>query len=140
MSIIRELAHDSVKTDQKSLIAVRVSIFIAVVLIGFFLIVFSINDYGQVAYLTETTGGHSAELFATSPEDVAELKIDHRVKRLALIQREELEDTSLKRPQMEIDYLDAPMYEYKCVELASGKYPQNSDELLVSELFLISNK
>jgi putative ABC transport system permease protein len=139
MSIIRELAHDSVKTDQKSLIAVRVSIFIAVVLIGFFLIVFSINDYGQAAYLTETTGGHSAELFATSPEDVAELKIDHRVKRLALIQREELEDTSLKRPQMEIDYLDAPMYEYKCVELASGKYPQNSDELLVSELFLMEN-
>lgn len=79
MSIIRELAHDSVKTDQKSLIAVRVSIFIAVVLIGFFLIVFSINDYGQVAYLTETTGGHSAELFATSPEDVAELKIKNPV-------------------------------------------------------------
>lgn len=139
MSIIKELAHDSVKTDQKSSIAVRVSIFIAVVLIGFFLIIFSLNDYGQISYLTETTGGYSAELFAASPEDVSELKIDHRVKQLALIHREKLEDTSLKRPQVEINYLDAPLYNYKWVELVSGKYPQNSHELLVSELFLIEN-
>lgn len=139
MSIIRELARDSVKRDQKSSVAVRVSIFIAVVLIGFFLIVFSTNDYGQIAYLTDTTGGYSAKLLATNPEDMAKLKLDHRVKRLAVIQREELEDASLKRPQMEINYFDAHLYNYKYVELASGRYPENGHELLVSELFLIEN-
>jgi putative ABC transport system permease protein len=139
MSIIRELARDSVKKDRKSSIAVSVSIFIAVVLIGFFLIVFSLIDYGQVAYMTETTGGYSAMLLARSPEDMAELKVDHRVKRLAVIQREELEDTSLKRPKNEINYLDAHLYNYEWVELVSGRYPENSNELLVSELFLIEN-
>jgi putative ABC transport system permease protein len=140
MSIIRELAHDSVKTDRKSSTAVSVSIFIAVVLIGFFLIVFSVMDYDQVVYMTETTGGYSAMLFARSPEDMAELKIDHRVKSLAVIQRENLEDTSLKRPKIELNYLDAPLYEYeRWIELVSGRYPENSHELLVSELFLIEN-
>ncbi|HXL04637.1 MAG TPA: hypothetical protein PLH34_07540 [Bacillota bacterium] len=70
---------------------------------------------------------------------MAELKVDHRVKSLAVIQREELEDTSLKRPKIEINYLDAHLYDYKWVELVSGRYPENSHELLVSELFLIEN-
>jgi putative ABC transport system permease protein len=140
MSIIKELALDSVKKDRKSSIAVSVSIFIAVVLLGFFLIIFSVMDYDQIVYMTETTGGYSAMLFARSPEDMARLKIDHRVKSLAVIQRENLEDTSLKRPEIEINYLDAPLYEYKrWIELASGRYPENSHELLVSELFLIEN-
>ncbi len=139
MSIIRELALDSVKRDRKSSIAVSVSVFIAVVLLGFFLIVFSLIDHGQVAYMTETTGGYSAMLLARSPEDMAELKVDHRVKSLAVIQREGLEDTSLKRPKIEINYLDAHLYDYKWVELVSGRYPENSHELLVSELFLIEN-
>ena len=47
MSTIRELARDSVKIDRKGSFAVRVSIFIAVVLVGFFLIIFSLIDYGQ---------------------------------------------------------------------------------------------
>lgn len=139
MSIIRELALDSVKRDRKSSIAVSVSIFIAVVLLGFFLIIFSLIDHGQVDYMTETTGGYSAMLFGRSPEDMAELNVDHRVKSLAVIQKEELEDTSLKRPKIEINYLDAHLYDYKWVELVSGRYPENSHELLVSELFLIEN-
>jgi len=139
MSIIRELARDSVKTDRKASFAVSVSIFIAVVLVGFFLIIFSVIDYGQVEYMTETTGGYSAMLLATSPEDMAELKADHRVKSLAVIEREELEDASLKRPANEINYLDARLYDYKWVELVSGRYPENGHELLVSELFLIEN-
>jgi len=68
MSIIRELALDSVKRDRKSSIAVSVSVFIAVVLLGFFLIVFSLIDHGQVAYMTETTGGYSAMLLARAPK------------------------------------------------------------------------
>ncbi len=139
MSIIRELALDSVKRDRKSSIAVSVSIFIAVVLLGFFLIIFSLIDHGQVVYMTETTGGYSAMLFGRSPEDMAALKVDHRVKSLAVIEREELEDTPLKRPKIEINYLDAHLYDYKWVELVSGRYPENSHELLVSELFLIEN-
>jgi putative ABC transport system permease protein len=139
MNMIRELAGESIKSDRKSSIAVKVSIFIAVILIGFFLIVFSINDYEQAAYLTKTTGGHSAELLAIKPEAMAKLKMDHRVKRLAVIQREELEDTSLKHPQMVINYLDAYLYNYQWVELASGRYPETSGELLVSELFLKEN-
>ena len=58
MSIIRELARDSVKTDRKASFAVSVSIFIAVVLVGFFLIILSVINYGQVEYMTETTGGY----------------------------------------------------------------------------------
>ncbi len=139
MSIIRELARDSVKTDRKASFAVSVSIFIAVVLVGFFLIIFSLIDYGQVEYMTETTGGYSAMLLAISPEDMAELKADHRVRSLAVIEREELKDASLKRPQNEINYLDAHLYDYKWVELVSGRYPENAHELLVSELFLIEN-
>jgi putative ABC transport system permease protein len=139
MNIIRELARDSVKTDRKASFAVSVSIFIAVVLVGFFLIIFSLIDYGQVEYMTETTGGYSAMLLATSPEDMAELNADHRVKSLAVVQREELEDASLKRPANEINYLDARLYDYKWVELVSGRYPENGHELLVSELFLIEN-
>ena len=139
MSIIRELARDSVKTDRKASFAVSVSIFIAVVLVGFFLIIFSVIDYGQVEYMTETTGGYSAMLLATSPEDMAELKADYRVKSLAVIEREELEDASLKRPANEINYLDARLYDYEWVELVSGRYPENGHELLVSELFLIEN-
>jgi hypothetical protein len=96
MSIIRELARDSVKTDRKASFAVSVSIFIAVVLVGFFLIIFSVIDYGQVEYMTETTGGYSAMLLAISPEDMAELKADHRVRSLAVIEREELKDASSK--------------------------------------------
>ncbi|MDI9471312.1 MAG: FtsX-like permease family protein [Dethiobacteria bacterium] len=139
MSIIRELARDSVKTDRQGSFAVSVSIFIAVLLVGFFLIVFSLIDYGQVAYMTETTGGYSAELIARGAEDMAELKKDHRVKRLSIISREVLEDDSLNRPKNEINYLDAYLYDYKWVELVSGRYPENAGELLVSELFLIEN-
>jgi putative ABC transport system permease protein len=139
MSIIRELARDSVKADRQGSFAVSVSIFIAVVLVGFFLITFSVIDYGQVEYMTETTGGYSAMLVARSPKDMAELEVDHRVKSLAVIQREVLEDASLKRPKNEINYLDAHLYNYKWVELVSGRYPENSQELLVSELFLIEN-
>ena len=139
MSIIRELARDSVKTDRQGSFAVSVSIFFAVLLVGFFLIVFSLIDYGQVAYMTETTGGYSAELIARGAEDMAELKKDHRVKRLSIISREVLEDDSLNRPKSEINYLDAYLYDYKWVELVSGRYPENAGELLVSELFLIEN-
>ena len=104
MSIIRELARDSVKTDRQGSFAVSVSIFIAVLLVGFFLIVFSLIDYGQVAYMTETTGGYSAELIARGAEDMAELKKDHRVKRLSIISREatgrRFPESSQKRDQL----------------------------------------
>ena len=67
--------------------------------------------------MTETTGGYSAMLVARSPKDMAELEVDHRVKSLAVIQREVLEDASLNRPKNEINYLDAYLYDLSLIHI-----------------------
>lgn len=139
MKVIRELALDAVKKDPRSTISIRISVFIAVILLGSFLIITNNIDYEESVYIKENSADHSAQILCVSPEEINELQNDKRVKSLAVIEHVDLADASFKRPHNEINYFDARLYDYKLIKLRSGRYPEKANELVVSDLFLEEN-
>ena len=115
MKVIRELALDAVKKDPRSTISIRISVFIAVILLGSFLIITNNIDYEESVYIKENSADHSAQILCVSPEEINELQNDKRVKSLAVIERVDLADASFKRPHNEINYFDARLYDYKLI-------------------------
>jgi len=140
--IISELATSSVKNYRRSL-ATYYSILIAVIILGTLLFIYSELELSQWKYNREMFGDYHARLYSISEEEYKQLQINTDIKRLELTKIVFIENLPFQRQNVEL-YLQAPYLLDSCFgffksRLLEGSLPKQSNEILVSESFLLEN-
>lgn len=140
--IISELAKSSVKYRGRSS-AVYYSILVAVIILGTLLFIYSELELGQWKYHQEMFGDYHAALFNINEEEYKQLQENTNIKKLELSKIVLIEDLPFQRPNVEL-YLQTPYLLDSCFgsfesRLLEGTLPEQSNEILVSESFLLEN-
>ena len=134
MKIINDLADGAVKDNKKDSFAIKISILLAVILLGTVVFIVGSLKYGKYNYVRKTIGDYH----------VAITEVDEKLYD-KLINDTDIEKISFNKI-IETD-LNANIYEngkYSNLltgyEIKKGRKPNNSSELLVPERFLTKNK
>lgn len=134
MKIINDLAEGAVKNNKKDSFAIKISILLAVMLLGTVIFIFNSLKTDKHEYVKKTIGDYH----------VAITKVDEKLYE-KLINDTDIEKISFNKI-IETD-LNANIYEngkYSNLltgyEIKKGRKPNNSSELLVPERFLTKNK
>ena len=134
MKIINDLADGAVKNNKKDSFAIKISILLAVILLGTVVFIVGSLKYDKYNYVRKTIGDYH----------VAITEVDEKLYD-KLINDTDIEKISFNKI-IETD-LNANIYENgKCsniltgYEIKKGREPNNSNELLVPERFLTNNK
>lgn len=141
MKIISELAQASTKNRENSL-AIRVSILVAVIMMGTLLFIYSELELSEWKYHQELFGDYHARLFGISESEYAQLQEDDAINSLELSKGIILDDLPFQRSGINL-YLQTPVLldtsfftEARSLE---GRLPTRADEILVSEVFVLEN-
>lgn len=134
MKIINDLADGAVKNNKKDSFAIKISILLAVILLGTVVCIVGSLKYDKYNYVRKTIGDYN----------VAITEVDEKLYD-KLINDTDIEKISFNKI-IETD-LNANIYEngkYSNLltgyEIKKGREPNNSNELLVPERFLTKNK
>ena len=134
MKIINDLADGAVKNNKKDSFAIKISILLAVILLGTIVFIVGSLKYDKYNYVRKTIGDYH----------VAITEVDEKLYD-KLINDTDIEKISFNKI-IETD-LNANIYEngkYSNLltgyEIKKGREPNNSNELLVPERFLTKNK
>ena len=134
MKIINDLADGAVKNNKKDSFAIKISILLAVILLGTVIFIVGSLKYDKYNYVRKTIGDYH----------VAITEVDEKLYD-KLINDTDIEKISFNKI-IETD-LNANIYEngkYSNLltgyEIKKGREPNNSNELLVPERFLTKNK
>ena len=134
MKIINDLANGAVKNNKKDSFAIKISILLAVILLGTVVFIVGSLKYDKYNYVRKTIGDYH----------VAITEVDEKLYD-KLINDTDIEKISFNKI-IETD-LNAVIYEngkYSNLltgyEIKKGREPNNSNELLVPERFLTKNK
>ncbi|HGD5595172.1 TPA: FtsX-like permease family protein [Streptococcus agalactiae] len=134
MKIINDLADGAVKNNKKDSFAIKISILLAVILLGTVVFIIGSLKYDKYNYVRKTIGDYH----------VAITEVDEKLYN-KLINDTDIEKISFNKI-IETD-LNANIYEngkYSNLltgyEIKKGREPNNSNELLVPERFLTKNK
>lgn len=143
MKIIHELAKASTKNREHSL-AICCSILIAVVMMGTLLFIYSELDLSEWKYHQEMFGDYNAMLINITESGYKRLQEHTDIKTLEFSKGILLENTPFQRPNVDL-YLQTPtllssnIFGYFESRLLQGELPQQTDEILVSETFILEN-
>lgn len=134
MKIINELAGSSIKSNRKDTLSTKLTILLAVILLG--TIVFILNSFKKETYngIISTFGDYNVSVSG----------VDERMYS-TLIENEDIKQLSFDK--LIKTNLDATIYQkgdyywnLKGFELLAGRKPENAGELIVPTHFLIKNK
>ncbi len=139
MNIIQELSKNSVNEDKRSTMAIRLSILIAVTMIGTLLFLFSEIDLEQWTYEKEHIGDYDVVLFHFDKSIWEHLKNDPDIKTLGLTVVEKIEGLPFFRPNIELQLERPELFPEKNNRLVQGRQPTTPKELMVSKTFLQEN-
>ena len=134
MKIINDLADGAVKNNKKDSFSIKISILLAVILLGTVVLIVGSLKHDQYDYVSKTVGDYH----------VAITEVDEKLYD-KLINDTDIEKISFNKI-IETD-LNANIYEngkhsnlLTGYEIKKGRKPNNSNELLVPERFLTKNK
>ncbi|WP_019132958.1 FtsX-like permease family protein [Peptoniphilus obesi] len=133
MKIINDLADGTVKNNKKDSFAIKISILLAVILLGTVIFIFNAMRTEQYNYVKKNVGDYHVSI-----SEIDEKLYDK------LINDEDIEKISFNKI-IETD-LNATIYEFGDstgligFDIKEGRKPNNSNEILVPEKFLIKSK
>lgn len=133
MKIINDLADGAVKNNKKDSFAIKISILLAVMLLGTVIFIFNAMRIEQYNYVKKNVGDYHVSI-----SEIDEKLYDK------LINDEDIEKISFNKI-IETD-LNAIIYEFGDptgligFDIKEGRKPNNSNEILVPEKFLIKSK
>ena len=133
MKIINDLADGAVKNNKKDSFAIKISILLAVILLGTVIFIFNAMRTEQYNYVRKNVGDYHVSI-----TEIDEKFYDK------LINNEDIEKISFNK-FIKTD-LNAIIYEFGDpaslidFDIKEGRKPNNSYEILVPEKFLIKNK
>ena len=133
MKIINDLADGAVKNNKKDSFAIKISILLAVILLGTVIFVFDSMNTEQYEYVKKTIGDYHVDIAEIDESFYDKLKNDTDIEKVSF---NKIINTDLNAVIYENgDYESLLGYEIK-----NGRKPENPNELLVPERFLIKNK
>ncbi|HFK1362589.1 TPA: FtsX-like permease family protein [Streptococcus pyogenes] len=133
MKIINDLADGAVKNNKKDSFAIKISILLAVILLGTVIFVFDSMNTEQYEYVKKAIGDYHVDIAEIDESFYDKLKNDTDIEKVSF---NKIINTDLNAVIYENgDYESLLGYEIK-----NGRKPENSNELLVPERFLIKNK
>lgn len=139
MNIIQELSKNSIKEDKQSTIAIRLSILIAVTMIGTLLFIFSEIDLSEWTYNKEHLGDYGAILFQIDEKTFNHLKKETTIKTLGLSLLEEVQGLPFHRLNAELLLQSPKLFPEKNERLIEGEQPKFPQEIMVSRTFIQEN-
>ena len=133
MKIINDLADGAVKNNKKDSFAIKISILLAVILLGTVIFVFDSMNTEQYEYVKKAIGDYHVDIAEIDESFYDKLKNDTDIEKVSF---NKIINTDLNAVIYENgDYESLLGYEIK-----NGRKLENPNELLVPERFLIKNK
>ena len=133
MKIINDLADGAVKNNKKDSFAIKISILLAVILLGTVIFVFDSMNTEQYEYVKKAIGDYHLDIAEIDESFYDKLKNDTDIEKVSF---NKIINTDLNA----VIYENGDSESLLGYEIKNGRKPENSNELLVPERFLIKNK
>ena len=133
MKIINDLADGAVKNNKKDSFAIKISILLAVILLGTVIFVFDSMNTEQYEYVKKAIGDYHVDIAEIDESFYDKLKNDTDIEKVSF---NKIINTDLNA----VIYENGDSESLLGYEIKNGRKPENSNELLVPERFLIKNK
>ncbi|MDY3007106.1 ABC transporter permease, partial [Anaerococcus porci] len=133
MKIINDLADAAVKNNKKDTLAIKISILLAVMILGSIIFIFDTLRSDQYNYIKNTFGDYHVAITEIDEKFYDELKSDKDIEKISF---NKVIKTDLKASIYETGDKNALL----AYEIKKGRRPENTNELLVPEKFLIKNR
>lgn len=134
MKIIKDLAQASVKNSKKDTLAIKVSIFLAVVILGTIVFIIGSLKRDEYKYMSSTVGDYHVQLSQVDENIYDTLKSKEEIEKISF---DEFIPTDLGADIYKVEDFEKIFAKY---ELLRGRKPSKPDELIVPEKFLKNNK
>ena len=133
MKIINDLADGAVKNNKKDSFAIKISILLAVILLGTVIFVFDSMNTEQYEYVKKTFGDYHVKITGIDEGFYDKLKNNKDIEKVSF-------NKIIKTDLNAVIYENGDYESLLGYEIKNGRKPENSNELLVPERFLIKNK
>ena len=133
MKIINDLASGAVKNNKKDTLAIKISILLAVILLGTVIFIFDSINTEQYEYVKKTIGDYHVNIGEIDENFYDKLKNDTDIEKVSF---NKIINTDLNA----VIYENGDSESLFGYEIKNGRKPENSNELLVPERFLLKNK
>ena len=133
MKIINDLADGAVKNNKKDSFAIKISILLAVILLGTVIFVFDSMNTEQYEYVKKAIGDYHVDIAEIDESFYDKLKNDTDIEKVSF-------NKIIKTDLNAVIYENGDSESLLGYEIKNGRKPENSNELLVPERFLIKNK
>ena len=133
MKIINDLASGAVKNNKKDTLAIKISILLAVILLGTVIFIFDSINTEQYEYVKKTIGDYHVNIGEIDENFYDKLKNDTDIEKVSF---NKIINTDLNA----VIYENGDSESLFGYEIKNGRKPENPNELLVPERFLIKNK
>ena len=133
MKIINDLADGAVKNNKKDSFSIKISILLAVMLLGTVIFIFNSLKTDKYEYVKKTFGDYHVNISGIDQGFYDKLKNDKDIEKVSF-------NKVIKTDLNAVIYENGDSESLLGYEIKNGRKPENSNELLVPERFLIKNK
>lgn len=133
MKIINDLADGAVKNNKKDSFAIKISILLAVMLLGTVIFIFNSLKTDKYEYVKKTFGDYHVKISEIDQGFYDKLKNDKDIEKLSF-------NKLIKTDLNAVIYENGDPASLLAYDIKKGKKPEKANELLVPERFLIKNK
>lgn len=133
MKIINDLADGAVKNNKKDSFAIKISILLAVMLLGTVIFIFNSLKTDKYEYVKKTFGDYHVKISEIDQGFYDKLKNDKDIEKVSF-------NKIIKTDLNAVIYENGDPASLLGYDIKKGKKPEKANELLVTEGFLIKNK
>lgn len=133
MKIINDLADGAVKNNKKDSFAIKISILLAVILLGTVIFIFNSLKTDKYEYVKKTFGDYHVNISGIDQGFYDKLKNDKDIEKVSF-------NKVIKTDLNAVIYENGDPASLLRYDIKEGKKPEKANELLVPERFLIKNK
>lgn len=133
MKIINDLADGAVKNNKKDSFAIKISILLAVMLLGTVIFIFNSLKTDKYEYVKKTFGDYHVKITGIDEGFYDKLKNDKDIEKISF-------NKLIKTDLNAVIYENGDPASLLSYDIKKGKKPEKANELLVPERFLIKNK
>ena len=133
MKIINDLADGAVKNNKKDSFAIKISILLAVMLLGTVIFIFNSLKTDKYEYIKNTFGDYHVKITGIDEGFYDKLKNDKDIEKVSF-------NKLIKTDLNAVIYENGDPASLLGYNIKKGKKPEKANELLVPERFLIKNK
>ena len=133
MKIINDLADGAVKNNKKDSFAIKISILLAVILLGTVIFILNSIKTGRYEYVKKTFGDYHVKITGIDEGFYDKLKNNKDIEKVSF-------NKIIKTDLNAVIYENGDPASLLGYDIKEGKKPEKANELLVQERFLIKNK